>query len=200
MKMTNEDIQFYVSVIEKMAKGEDVSDEELIRFSGDDHLFDPYVGEKELTDDDLQQMVDSLSSRVPTIEHSNESDDGGNDFYQQLMPYLSNQARMWLRRKGEIDQIDIVDLNDYREASSFNPTESSIQNKEQLWQSLSVQLEKLNGIREYVSELFFSTLLTYETQTLEYTDTLGHALVHVTEGYNCIEKLLDMLSASHGRE
>lgn len=201
MKMADEDIRFYVSIIEKMARGEDVSDEELIRFSGDDHLFDPYVEKKELTDDYLQQIIDSLSSSAPSSEQDKESKDiNDDDFYQQLMPHLSNHARMWLRRKGEIDRIGIVDLNDYREASSFNPTESSIQNKEQLLRSLFVQLEKLNGVREYVSELFFSTIATYETQSLEYTDTVGHALVHITEGYNCIEKLLDILSASHGGE
>lgn len=200
--MTTEERTFYINVIEKMARGEDITDDELTRFSGDEGLFTPHVGRTNVTDEELQQISDSISVRCQEkFENSNvgcndDHRDEGDDFYDELMPFLSNEARMWLRRKGYIDDVEIMDLNDYREASSFDPATLNLESKEQLRRSLSVQAEKLNSIQDYLSELFISAIQVYGKQPFDYTDTIANLLYHVTQSNSYIEKLLDIVNAN----
>lgn len=201
--MTTEERTFYISVIEKMARGEDLSDEELTRFSDDEGVFSSSVGRTNVTDEELQQISDSISVRCQERFKNSDVDcnddhrcDEDDDFYDELMPFLSNDARMWLRRKGYIENVEIMDLNDYREASSFDPATLNLKSKEQLRRSLSVQAEKLNNIQDYVSELFISAIQVYDKQPFDYTDTIANLLYHVTQSNSYVEKLLDIVNAT----
>ena len=89
--MTTEERTFYISVIEKMAKGEDVSDEELIRFSGDDNLFTPFIGRTDVTDEELQQIADNIPDRhqEPFRENHTGYKEQDDDFFDEFYLFTS---------------------------------------------------------------------------------------------------------------
>lgn len=118
------------------------------------------------------------------------------DYIDEVIPFLPNEARRWLRREGFIDRVDIVDLNEYKDGSSIDASTIVVSKSgEQIHQVFAIQLEKLDGIRLYAQDLFSSSVRDYENLKSEFINTLARFIAESSECCSILRLLVEITAS-----